>query len=545
MSDLVGCRIGDFQVLRRLGSGGMADVYAARQLALGRDVALKVLRSVAENDDDHLKRFRREAQAAARLNHPSIVQIYEFGEIDGVHFIAQELVDGINLKQAVDREGPFSADQAVKVLRSVGNALQVAHAGGVTHRDIKPENIMRGAHDVIKVTDFGLARMLTQADSSTANLTRAGLTLGTPRYMSPEQIQGGKVDARSDLYSLGVTMYHLLTGSAPFDGDEALALAVKHLHDTPRPIDHVRGKADLPAWLVSLVMRCLQKAPEARVQSATELLQIVQTHSPESSSSIEMPAARPRSREAQGKGGPSEPMAETTQSPAITSQTAAVTTQSDAATTASSGTVSSATIELQRVVDSARQNQSRQQSRHRLTLVAVVLASLVSGVGGWMAAQASRPRSIASELRGPIVAVADTIEQQYLTALTRNDAPAWQAVLDFPIPPDSPQSDYHDKAKLQLARLYIEQGDYPAASRILDELQQSTSVKRLYLLLAKVERHTIAMITGDQGRASRLKTQINDNFAELSVANPAAAQQFRRIVPESERLNLGLVEGVN
>lgn len=518
MSDLVGCRMGDFQVLRRLGSGGMADVYAARQLGLSRDVALKVLRSVAQSDDDHLKRFRREAQAAARLNHPAIVQIYEFGEADGVHFIAQELVDGINLKQALDREGPFSVDQAVKVLRSVGSALQMAHESGVTHRDIKPENIMRGANDMIKVTDFGLARMLTHVDSSTANLTRAGLTLGTPRYMSPEQIQGETVDARSDLYSLGVTMYHLLSGSAPFDGDEALALAVKHLHETPRPIDHVRGKADLPAWLVSLVMRCLQKAPSARIQSAAELLLIVQANAPEKPSSAEIPVTPAR-----GFGDPS------------------VTTHTPEAVTTSSTAMSSATIQLQRVTDQVRVMHTRRASRHRIAVLALALASLLGGVGGWMAATTSRPASIARELRGPIVATAATIEQQYLTALTRNDVPAWQAVLDFPAPPDSLQSDYHDKAKLQLARLWIEQADYEAATRLLDGLQQTTSVKKLYLILAMVELHAIAMATDHPQDASRLKTQIRNTLRE----QPAAAEQFRRIVPKSDRIKLGLVEEVN
>lgn len=523
MSDLIGCRIGDFQVLRQLGSGGMADVYAARQLTLGRDVALKVLRSIAQSDDDHLKRFRREAQAAARLNHPSIVQIYEFGEVDGIHFIAQELVDGINLKQTLEREGPFSADKAVQVLRSVGSALQVAHESGVTHRDIKPENIMRGANDLIKVTDFGLARMLTHADSSTANLTRAGLTLGTPRYMSPEQIQGGTVDARSDLYSLGVTMYHLLTGSAPFDGDEALALAVKHLHDTPRPIDHVRGQADLPAWLVSLVMRCLQKSPAARIQSAGDLLQIVQTEAPEQTSNAELPVTGITPHRAGDRSSAPVP----------------------AAVTTSSSAVSSATIQLQRVTDLARLSQARRASRHRLAIAGLVVASAAGAIVGWMVAQTSRPTSIARELRGPIVAVADTIEQQYLTALTRNDVPAWRAVLNFSTPASSPQSDYHDKAKLQLARLLIEQGDYARASQLLDELQQSAMAKPLYLILAMVERHAIAMATDRPREASRLKTQIGNTLRELTAQNPAAAQQFRRVVSKSEQLNLGLVEGVN
>ncbi len=516
MSDLVGRRIGDYQVLRRLGSGGMADVYAARQLTLTRDVALKVMRTVTQGDEDNLKRFRREAQAAARLNHPSIVQVYEFGEVDGVHFISQELVDGINLKQALDREGPFSTEQAIEVLRSVGGALRVAHESGVTHRDIKPENIMRGQHDTIKVTDFGLARMLTQVDSSTANLTRAGLALGTPRYMSPEQIQGSKVDARSDLYSLGVTMYHLLSGSPPFDAEEALALAVKHLHETPRPLDHVRGTADLPAWLVALVMRCLQKSPDSRFDSAEDLLRFVEANTRSASVPIETTGA----------------------STEETTSTGAVTVSPELDSTVKLG-ISSVTLQLQRATDAARKIQTQRTHRRRLTRAALVLTCVLGVVGGSMVALASRPTSIDRELRGPVVAVADSISQQYLTALTRNDVPGWEAVLAFPVNPDGSESDYHVKAKLQLARLLIEQREYERANRWLDELRQSPSVKPLYLMLSLVHRHTIAMSTGKNPEASRLKTEIAE---KLSTANTTVAEAFRRIVPESERLKLGLVD---
>ncbi|EMI46600.1 serine/threonine-protein kinase [Rhodopirellula sp. SWK7] len=535
MSDLIGCRIGDYQVLRRLGSGGMADVYAARQLTLQRDVALKVLKSVTQNDDDHLKRFRREAQAAARLNHPSIVQIYEFGEVDDVHYISQELVDGINLKQALDREGPFSAEQAIEVLRSVASALELAHQSGVTHRDIKPENIMRGNQNTIKVTDFGLARMLTQVDSSTANLTRAGLTLGTPRYMSPEQIQGQTVDARSDLYSLGVTMYHLLTGSPPYEADEPLALAIKHLHDMPRPMDHVRGSADLPAWLVSLVMRCLQKSPDARFESAEALLEAIDAHAPAINTS----------------GSSRTVVSETAVSSGLSHQPSSATSGSTASgkkkikaelslTTPDIG-VSSATLQLQRATDLVRASERRRNRRSMMYRTAIVLSMMVFGVAGWAAARASRPDSLSRELRGPMVATAKTIEHQYLTALTRNDVPAWRAVLEYPAEPGSPQEDYHDKATLQLARLLIEQQEYEDATRLLNELEGSSSVDRLYLILAMVHRHAIAMATNNAREASRLKTQIADKLSELSVDKPAAAQLFNRIVPESERLAIGLV----
>lgn len=520
----------------------MADVYAARQLSLQRDVALKVLRSVTRNDDESLKRFRREAQAAARLNHPSIVQIYDFGEVDGVHYIAQELVDGINLKQALDHEGMFSIDQAVSVLRGVAGALVVAHQSGVTHRDIKPENIMRGVGNAMKVTDFGLARMLTQIDSSTANLTRAGLTLGTPRYMSPEQIQGHTVDARSDLYSLGVTMYHLLTGSPPFDAEEPLALAIKHLHETPRPIDHVRGAADLPPWLVSLVMRCLQKSPDARFDSAADLLDVVDAHdsSGASASGSSIESLRSRSVVSAGKSAENKDISGATDGqPTRDGSSSTVKTGSEP--TIELG-VSSVTLELQRATDTVRHQTNRRVRRRRVGIVAVMTLSLLGAIGGVMAANRSRPESISQELRGPLVAQADTIGQQYLIALTRNDVPAWRAVLDYPAESGSPATEYYHKAKLQFARLLIEQRQLPAASELLNELQRSTSVKPLYLTLAMVHRHTIATQAGDDREASRLKTQILDNLTQLTVENPADAELFRRVVPEQERLSLGLLD---
>lgn len=536
MSNLVGCRLGDYQVMRRLGSGGMADVYAARQSSLQRDVALKVLRSVTPGDEESLKRFRREARAAARLNHPSIVQVFDFGESEGVHYIAQELVDGINLKQALDREGPFSIEQAVAVLQSVGGALENAHQSGVTHRDIKPENIMRGSNNVMKVTDFGLARMLTQMDASTANLTRAGLTLGTPRYMSPEQIQGGNVDARSDLYSLGVTMYHLLTGDPPYVAEEPLALAFKHLHETPRPLDHARGAADLPAWLVSLVMCCLQKNPQSRFDTASDLLRIVEAHT-SAGLSVSLPEVSASNETANEK--PAELIGfSSSEAGHKTSQEMEIA----VASSASELRISSATLELQRVTDAIGGRRVADRRRRRVFQLVVLMASALSGVGAAVAAVWLKPESIGQELRGPLVTQAESIQQQYLIALTRDDIPAWRAVLAFPAPPGMPRSEYADKSRLQLARLLIEQHDYDAASDVLDELQQSGSVKRLYLLLALVHRHRIATETQNTREASRLKTQISDRLRELNVDHPAAGEMFRRVVPQSEQLSLGLLD---
>ncbi len=181
-TNLVGTMVDDYQVLRRLGRGGMADVYVARSQSLDRQVALKVLKRQLAGDSDYVERFRREARAAAKLSHPNIVQVYGVGKDQDHHYIAQELIDGGNFKDEIEKSGPLRPDAAIEVLRAVALALQAAHQAGITHRDIKPENILRSQRGEIKVADFGLARVGQNND-----LTRVGLTMGTPRYMSPSR----------------------------------------------------------------------------------------------------------------------------------------------------------------------------------------------------------------------------------------------------------------------------------------------------------------------------------------------------------------------
>jgi serine/threonine-protein kinase len=268
MADLSGRQLGDYRLLRRLGRGAMAEVYLAEQCSLHRQVALKVLKRELAADQTYIQRFQREAQAAASLVHANIVQIHEVGCIDGVYFIAQEYVQGLNLRQWIGRHGPADVKMALIVMRQVTAALARAAERGIVHRDIKPENIMITRSGEVKVADFGLARIPRKGDA--VDLTQAGMTMGTPLYMSPEQVEGNTLDPRSDLYSLGVTCYHMLAGSPPFDGETALSVAVQHLKKQPTRLENQRP--DLPPGLCRVVHKMLAKAPEHRYQSPHELL---------------------------------------------------------------------------------------------------------------------------------------------------------------------------------------------------------------------------------------------------------------------------------
>jgi serine/threonine protein kinase len=267
--DLVGRRLGDYQLLRRLGRGGMAEVYLAQQMSLERQVAFKVLRQSLAANENYVRRFHHEAQAAAKLTHANIVQIHEVGQAEGVHYIVQEYVPGRNLKQLLSHRGrPFDAPQVALILRQVAAALQKAADEGIIHRDIKPENIMLSSSGEVKVADFGLARIVQAGEK--LELTQIGMTMGTPLYMSPEQVEGKAVDPRSDLYSLGVTAYHVLAGRPPFDGDTALAVAVQHLKNEPPRLESIRP--DIPSGLCRVVHRLLAKRADDRYQRPVELL---------------------------------------------------------------------------------------------------------------------------------------------------------------------------------------------------------------------------------------------------------------------------------
>ena len=266
--DLSGLVLGEYQLLRRLGQGGMAFVYLALQKSLQRKVALKVLKADLAEDETYVKRFEREAQAAAKLTQGNIVQIYEVGRSEGYHFIAQEYVAGRNLRQYIRRHGAVEPVMAVNVLRQCSLALQKASETGVVHRDIKPENIMLSTKGEVKIADFGLARILER--SSDQALTQVGVTMGTPLYMSPEQVGGHALDHRSDIYSLGITAYHMLAGNPPFDGENALAVAMQHFNEEAVSLRTIRP--DVPGKLIDVIEKMMAKKPEDRHQDANEIL---------------------------------------------------------------------------------------------------------------------------------------------------------------------------------------------------------------------------------------------------------------------------------
>jgi eukaryotic-like serine/threonine-protein kinase len=260
-----------YEVLEVLGEGGMGTVYRVRHTALGRSFALKALRRDLANDAELSARFIGEAKAAAAISHPNVVQITDFGALpSGEPYFVMELLDGVPLSWLIKNGGPLPAGRAVRILRQVAEALGAAHDAGIVHRDLKPDNIhVAGAtadRDVVKVLDFGLAKV-----AGSSRLTRQGMVFGTPHYMSPEQAAGEPVDHRADIYSLGVVMYEMFTGTVPFEADSYMGVLTKHMYVVPTPPSQVIGGRELGA-LEDITLRCLEKKPAQRFASMNELL---------------------------------------------------------------------------------------------------------------------------------------------------------------------------------------------------------------------------------------------------------------------------------
>ncbi|HVG39859.1 MAG TPA: protein kinase, partial [Pyrinomonadaceae bacterium] len=264
-----------YQLDRLLGRGGMGAVYAGTHVELDRPVAIKLLLPQLMADAGALERFRREARAAARINHSNVAGVYDFGLLpDGEAYLVMELVEGQTLREYLNALGQFPFDQAVGIAEQVAGGIEAAHRQDVIHRDLKPSNIIlnfneRDARWVAKVVDFGIAKLREQGLANDGSLTASGAFIGTPRYMSPEQCLGAELDARADIYSLGVILYEMLAGAPPFDASTAMAVALKHVGEAPPPV--ARARPQTPAALASLTTKLLQKAPAARPQNAGEV----------------------------------------------------------------------------------------------------------------------------------------------------------------------------------------------------------------------------------------------------------------------------------
>jgi len=277
---LIGAQLGRYKILSSIGSGGMGEVFLAQDTALGRRVALKLLPPEFTADHDRVRRFEQEAKAASALNHPNIITIHEIGRAETgigiLHFIAQEFIEGQTLRQRIE-QGAQPMIEALEIAAQAANALQVAHTAGIVHRDIKPENIMLRPDGFIKILDFGLAKLTERepgrnefdTEAPTAANTIPGTILGTAAYMSPEQARGLDVDARSDLWSLGVLLYEMLTGQKPFKGDTATDVIVSIVEREPRPLNQSQLKA--PPELERIVMKALAKKRDERYQTARDL----------------------------------------------------------------------------------------------------------------------------------------------------------------------------------------------------------------------------------------------------------------------------------
>lgn len=253
-----------YEIMEQIGTGGMADVYKAKCHKLNRYVAIKVMKSEFSQDKTFVSKFWAEAQSAAGLTNPNVVNVYDVGVENGIYYIVMELVEGVTLKKYIEKRGKLPYKEAVSIAIQVANGMDAAHKHNIVHRDIKPQNIIISKEGKVKVTDFGIAKVASTATINTS------ASMGSVHYISPEQARGGYSDERSDIYSLGITLFEMLTGTVPFDGDTAVSVAVQHIQDTiPAPSQLVEG---IPVSVDKIVLKCTQKKTDRRYQSAYDLI---------------------------------------------------------------------------------------------------------------------------------------------------------------------------------------------------------------------------------------------------------------------------------
>jgi serine/threonine-protein kinase len=483
--DLTNKTLGEFKLIRRLGKGGMAEVYLAEQTSLNRQVAIKVLRPEFLSDATYVKRFRHEATAAGGLNHPNIVQVYSIGEQEGLHFIAQEYVRGGNLRDFMRKKGQLELPIVLHIMKQVAAALQVAGAAGIVHRDIKPENILLTRKGEAKVADFGLAQ-LTQGGDRVA-LTQVGITMGTPLYMSPEQVAGKPVDHRSDLYSFGAMAYHMLAGQPPYQGDTPLAVAVQHLNDTPKPLQSLRS--DLPGPVCDAIHKLMAKKKDDRYRDAQQLL------------------GELKALQKQFCGRDAVP--------------------EEAAFLATSSTGSFLAMR-QPLWD----RPARQQALI-FALAGLVVMGAAAGIGWTM--RIPDPFESAAPPETP-VPKQSSIDAQYFYAMYRgNDEAAWKSVVSYE--PRDPVPEMPRKlAEVRLAIIYIQQNRLDLASEIFQSFQRAPDPWKQAHGLAGMG--IIRSLQGDVPGAKRdIGLALTRDIKEMDAKLMAMVEEVTKRIEDNERQN--------
>ncbi|MFQ5733326.1 MAG: serine/threonine-protein kinase [Planctomycetaceae bacterium] len=482
ITDLKDRELGDFKLLRRIGHGGMAEVYLAEQQSLKRNVAVKVLREEMHSDDVHLKRFEQEAKAAGGLNHPNIVQVYTIGRDEGTHYIAQEYVQGMNLREYLNRNGPPNLETALNFMRQVASALQAAGEAGIVHRDVKPENILITRRDDVKITDFGLAQLTLPGEN--LNLTQVGMTMGTPLYMSPEQVNGRKIDHRSDLYSFGVTSYHLLCGVTPFRGETALNVAIQHVNAEPPPLKQQRP--DLPDVVCRVVHRMMAKNPDDRYQDAETLLADLDRIA---DALARNPASLPKLR------------------------------------------LSEATIPGQAprwLAPFLGWSLSRRLVTFAVS--AIVVGGVAAAVGWWQRPVDPFETPPAKTIRR--IKKLETAFDQYWRAMNVNDEESWKAVIEyFPSPRDRR---FRLRARESLASLYVRKERYGEA----EEIYRSFTIEDDNDDALKAAGYAgLAVVASLQGDAVKSQRFIIDKLNPLRRKGSLTNRELEQWVQEAERRN--------
>jgi serine/threonine-protein kinase len=435
----------------------MAEVWLAEQTSLKRNVALKLLRRDLTDDQTYIRRFETEAKAAAGLNHANIVQVYAVGQLDGQHYIVQEYVQGQTLRTLLQRKGPLDMTVAMHIMRQVAAALQAAAERGIVHRDIKPENIMLTRKGEVKVADFGLAQ-LTQGEP--LHLTQEGVTMGTPLYMSPEQVKGNKLDQRSDIYSFGVTSYHMLAGRPPFQGETAVSVAVQHLQNEPDALGSLRP--DLPRAVCDLVHRMLAKEPDARYPDAKSV-------------GLDVRRILKALKEAGDEDG---------------------------------GTL--AELALTAPGQSETERAAARRTRLARCAMCVLVALAAAGIGWWRRTPDLR---LTEAREDPIVKKAGSARDQYLTAMFLGDnEEGWRAVIDHW--PEQEHTEWTVRSWEQLALLYIKDRTRAADARLaLDKLG---SYERSYDERCRAEaRLGEAALAAYAGEITQAKAILGTNSADF------------------------------